>query len=284
MAPLGQVAALLVRYDQTKLAFNALHQLMKAPEDRPPEKKLVHKPHLDGAIEFKEVTFTYPGEDVPAVNGLSFRIAAGERVAVLGRIGSGKSTILKLIQNLYRPNDGYVRVDDLDSRHIELSDLRRAIGYVPQDTVLFHGTVRDNLTQGAPHASDEQVMRAAELSGLTELIRLSTKGLDHEVGERGAFLSGGQRQMITVARALVLEPSILLMDEPTSNMDNFAERQFVENMKKWLDGRTLVMVTHRASMLALVDRIILLDKGKIVADGPKDEVMGLLAASKVRSA
>lgn len=284
MAPLGQVAALLVRYDQTKLAFNALHQLMKAPEERPPEKKLVHKPHLDGAIEFKEVTFTYPGEDVPAVNGLSFRIAAGERVAVLGRIGSGKSTILKLIQNLYRPNDGYVRVDDLDSRHIELSDLRRAIGYVPQDTVLFHGTVRENLTQGAPHASDEQVMRAAELSGLTELIRLSTKGLDHEVGERGAFLSGGQRQMITVARALVLQPSVLLMDEPTSNMDNFAERQFVENMKKWLDGRTLVMVTHRASMLALVDRIILLDKGKIVADGPKDEVMGLLAASKVRSA
>ena len=284
MAPLGQVAALLVRYDQTKLAFNALHQLMKAPEERPPEKKLVHKPHLDGAIEFKEVTFTYPGEDVPAVNGLSFRIAAGERVAVLGRIGSGKSTILKLIQNLYRPNHGYVRVDDLDSRHIELSDLRRAIGYVPQDTILFHGTVRDNLTQGAPHASDEQVMRAAELSGLTELIRLSTKGLDHEVGERGAFLSGGQRQMITVARALVLQPSVLLMDEPTSNMDNFAERQFVENMKKWLDGRTLVMVTHRASMLALVDRIILLDKGKIVADGPKDEVMGLLAASKVRSA
>ena len=231
MAPLGQVAALLVRYDQTKLAFNALHQLMKAPEERPPEKKLVHKPHLNGAIEFKEVSFTYPGEDVPAVNGLSFQIAAGEHVAVLGRIGSGKSTILKLIQNLYRPTDGYVRVDDLDSRHIELSDLRRAMGYVPQDTVLFHGTVRENLTQGAPHASDEQVMRAAELSGLTELIRLSTKGLDHEVGERGAFLSGGQRQMITVARALVLAPPILLMDEPTSNMDNFAERIFVENMK-----------------------------------------------------
>ncbi|MFQ5954440.1 MAG: type I secretion system permease/ATPase [Kiloniellales bacterium] len=284
MAPLGQVAGLLVRYDQTKLAFEALHQLMKAPAERPPEVKLVHKPYLDGAIEFKGVSFTYPGADVPAVNDISFGIAGGEHVAVLGRIGSGKSTVLKLIQNLYRPSAGFVRIDDLDSRHIELSDLRRGIGYVPQDTVLFHGTIRENLTQGAPHATDEQVMQAAQLSGLAELIRVSPKGLDHEVEERGAALSGGQRQMISVARALVLGPPILLMDEPTSNMDNVAERQFIEHMLHWLKGRTLVVVTHRASMLRLVDRIILLDKGKIVADAPKDEVMALLAAGKIQGA
>jgi ATP-binding cassette subfamily C protein LapB len=284
MAPLGQVAALLVRYDQTKLAFNALHQLMTTEEERPSERKLVHKPHLDGAIEFEGVAFTYPGEDVPAVQNLSFKIAAGERVALLGRIGSGKSTILKLIQNLYRPTHGYVRIDDLDSRHIELADLRRQTGYVPQDTVLFHGTIRDNLTQGAPHASDEDVTTAAKLSGLSDLIRQSTKGFDQEVGERGGALSGGQRQMIAVARSLVLDPPILLLDEPTSNMDNFAERHFIENMKTWLDRRSLVMVTHRASMLSLVDRIILLDRGKIVADGPKDEVLSLLAANKIRAA
>ena len=282
MGPLGQVAGLLVRYDQTKLAFDALHQLMKAPSERPPEAKLVHKPYLDGAIEFNEVSFVYPGADVPALNDVSFKIAAGEHVAVLGRIGSGKSTVLKLIQNLYRPTAGFVRIDDLDSRHIELSDLRRGIGYVPQDTVLFHGTIRENLTQGAPHASDEQVLQAAQLSGLSELIQMLPKGMDHEVEERGAALSGGQRQMITVARALVLGPPVLLMDEPTSNMDNFAERQFIENMMQWLKGRTFVVVTHRASMLRLVDRIILLDKGKVVADAPKDEVMALLAASKIR--
>jgi ATP-binding cassette subfamily C protein LapB len=284
MAPLGQVAALLVRYDQTKLAFNALHQLMITEEERPAERKLVHKPQLDGAIELEKVSFTYPGEDVPALQDLSFKVAAGERVALLGRIGSGKSTILKLIQNLYQPSAGYVRVDDLDSRHIELADLRRQVGYVPQDTVLFHGTIRDNLTQGAPHASDDEVTAAAGLSGLSELIRQSTKGFDQEVGERGAALSGGQRQMIAVARSLVLDPPILLLDEPTSNMDNFAERTFIANMKTWLEGRTLVMVTHRASMLALVDRIVLIDRGKVIADGNKDEVLSLLAGNKVRAA
>jgi ATP-binding cassette subfamily C protein LapB len=283
MGPLAQVAGLLVRYDQTKLAFNALHQLMKAPVERPPQMKLMHRPYLAGAIEFKDVTFIYPGEDITALNKLSFTIGAGERVAMLGRIGSGKSTTLKLIQNLYNPTEGFVRIDDLDVRHIELSDVRRQVGYVPQETVLFHGSIRENLTQGAPHASDDEIMRALALSGLNDLIKQSPRGLDHEVGERGAQLSGGQRQMIALTRALVLAPPILLLDEPTSNMDNFAERQFLQRMLKWLEGRTLVLVTHRASLLALVNRIILLDRGRIIADGPKDEVMALLAAGKLRA-
>jgi len=284
LSPLAQVAGILVRWEQTKMALNALQKLMNTPVERPADEKLVHKPHLDGAIELKEVDFTYPGQEIQALTDVSFRINPGEHIAVIGRVGSGKSTVLKLVQNLYQPAEGFVRVDDLDTRQIELADLRRQIGYVPQETVLFQGTIRENLIQGAPHATDQQVLRAADLAGLIDMIKQSPKGLDHGVGERGTALSGGQRQMIVLARALVLDPPILLMDEPTSNLDNFAERQFMEKIKPWIAGRTLILVTHRASLLALVDRIIVMDKGRVVADGPKDEVLSKLAAGRIGAA
>ena len=284
MAPLAQVAGVLVRYEQTKTAFNALQDIMKAPVERAPGKKLVHKPFLKGDIEVKEVSFSYPQQETNALNAISFKVKAGEHVAIIGRVGSGKSTVLKLVQNLYEPADGFVRVDDLDTRQIELADLRRQVGYTPQETMLFHGTIRDNLVQGAPHATDEQVMTAAHLAGLDDMIKGSPKGLDQEVGEHGTLLSGGQRQMIVLARALVLDPPILLMDEPTSHMDNFGERQFIGKMKDWLQGRTMVLVTHRATLLALVDRLIVMDKGQIVADGPKEEVLNALAAGKIGAA
>ncbi len=284
LSPLAQVAGILVRWEQTKMALNALGQLMRSPVERPPEEKLVHKPHLEGAVELKEVDFTYPGQETQALIDVSFKITPGEHVAIIGRVGSGKSTVLKLVQNLYSPVEGFVRVDDLDTRQIELSDLRRQIGYVPQETVLFQGTMRENLVQGAPQATDQQVLQAADLAGLVDMIKQSPKGLDHNVGERGTALSGGQRQMIVLARALVLDPPMLLMDEPTSNMDNFAERQFIEKIKPWLAGRTLVLVTHRASLLTVVDRIIVMDKGRVVADGPKDEVLSKLAAGRIGAA
>ena len=284
MAPLAQVAGVLVRYEQTKTAFNALQGIMQSPIERPSDKKLIHKPYLQGGIELKEVQFTYPNQETNALHGVSFTVKPGERVAIIGRVGSGKSTVLKLLQNLYEPAQGFVRVDDLDTRQIELSDLRRQVGYVPQETVLFHGSVRDNLVQGAPHATDDQVLRAAHIAGLDEMIKTSPKGLDHEVGEHGTLLSGGQRQMIVLARALVLDPPILLMDEPTSHMDNFAERQFIARMREWSKGRTMVLVTHRASLLALVDRLIVMDRGQVVADGPKEEVLNALAAGKIGAA
>lgn len=284
MAPLAQVAGVLVRYEQTKTAFNALHGIMSAPVERAPEKKLVHKPHLNGAIEFKEVAFSYPQQQIDALHDVSFKISPGEHVAIIGRVGSGKSTVLKLVQNLYEPSDGFVRVDDLDTRQIELSDLRRQVGYVPQETVLFHGTIRDNLVQGAPHATDEQVLHAAHLAGLDEMIKMSPKGFDHEVGEHGTLLSGGQRQMIVLARALVLDPPILLLDEPTSHMDNYAERQFIAKMQDWAKGRTMILVTHRATLLALANRLVVVDKGRVVADGPKEDVLNALAAGKIGSA
>ena len=281
MAPLAQVAGVLVRYEQTRTAFSALQDIMKSPIERAPGKKLVHKPFLNGDVELKEVSFTYPRQETAALNNISFSVKAGEHIAIIGRVGSGKSSVLKLIQNLYEPAEGFVRVDDLDTRQIELADLRRQVGYTPQETVLFHGTIRDNLVQGAPHASDEAVLRAADLAGLDDMIKQSPKGLDQEVGEHGTLLSGGQRQMIVLARALVLDPPILLLDEPTSHMDNFAERQFIAKMKEWTKGRTLILVTHRATLLALCDRLIVMDKGAIVADGPKDEVLNALAAGKI---
>ncbi|MGF1609253.1 MAG: type I secretion system permease/ATPase, partial [Kiloniellales bacterium] len=284
MAPLAQVAGIMVRYEQTKTAFNALQGIMQSEVERPANKKLIHKPHLQGAVEFKEVSFTYPRQDINALHNVAFTIKPGERVAFIGRVGSGKSTVLKLIQNLYQPAQGFVRIDDLDTRQIELSDLRRQVGYVPQETMLFHGTIRDNLVQGAPHATDEQVMAAAHIAGLDDMIKQSPKGFDNEVGEHGTLLSGGQRQMIVLARALVLDPPVLLMDEPTSHMDNYAERQFISRIREWSKGRTLILVTHRASLLALVDRLIVMDKGQIVADGPKEDVLNALAAGKVGAA
>ncbi|MBL22519.1 MAG: type I secretion system permease/ATPase [Rhodospirillaceae bacterium] len=282
MQPMAQAAGLLVRLDQMKLAFNALHQLMQVPLERSPSEKLVHKPSLQGAIEFDRVSFTYPGEAAPAIGNISYSIEPGERVALLGRIGSGKSTILKLMQMLYRPNEGYIRVDGLDYTQIEPDDIRRQMGYVPQDSVLFHGTIRDNLVQGTPYASDEDVVRAVEKSGLADLVRRLPRGLDHEVGEQGANMSGGQRQMVTLTRALLPEPRIMLMDEPTSDMDNFAERHFMTNMKEWLEGRTLLLVTHKRSLLDLVERIIVVEGGEIVADGPKQKVIEELAAKQKR--
>jgi len=284
MAPLAQVAGILVRYEQTKTAFEALHNIMKAPVERPADKKLVHKPLLNGDIEFKEVSFTYPNQQIGALKNVSFKVKAGEHVAIIGRVGSGKSTIVKLIQNLYEPAEGFVRVDDLDTRQIELTDLRRQVGYTPQETMLFHGTIRDNLVQGAPHATDEQVLQAAYLAGLDDMIKQSPKGLEQEVGEHGTLLSGGQRQMIVLARALVLDPPILLMDEPTSHMDNYGERLFIQKMQDWTKNRTMILVTHRASLLTLVDRLIVMDKGQVVADGPKEEVLNALAAGKIGTA
>jgi ATP-binding cassette subfamily C protein LapB len=282
MAPLGQVAQVLSRFHQARTAYDALDRLMDLPVDRPAAIHFVHRPQLLGGIEFKQVSFSYPGQKTPALANVSFRITPGERVGLIGRIGSGKTTVEKLILGLYEPDSGAVLIDGTDLRQIDPADLRRSIGCVPQDVVLFSGTLRDNITLGAPHADDAAVLRAADLAGVEEFASRHPLGYDMNVGEVGQALSGGQRQAVAVARALLREPPILVLDEPTSAMDNGAESRLRTRLAEELHGRTILLVTHRASLLALVDRLIVMEGGRVVADGPKDQVLKALAAGQIR--
>ncbi|HET6467368.1 MAG TPA: type I secretion system permease/ATPase [Geminicoccaceae bacterium] len=282
MAPLGQVAQVLSRFHQARTAYDALDRLMRLPVERPPSIRFVHRPHLEGAIEFRQVTFAYPNQKAPALAGVSFKIAPGERVGLIGRIGSGKTTIEKLILGLYAPDTGSILIDGTDIRQIDPADLRRNIGCVPQDVVLFSGTLRDNITLGAPHADDAAMLRAADLAGVGEFASRHPLGYDMNVGEHGGALSGGQRQAVAVARALLADPPILVLDEPTSAMDNGAENRLRTRLGEEPYGRTIVLVTHRASLLALVDRLIVMEAGRVVADGAKDQVLKALASGQIK--
>ncbi|MCK6454645.1 MAG: type I secretion system permease/ATPase [Alphaproteobacteria bacterium] len=284
MAPLGQVASLLVRFHQTLNSLRALDKLMQLPVDRPAGRSYLSRPRPAGAIEFRNVTFAYPGQRVPALQGVTFRIQPGEKVGLIGRIGSGKSTIERLIMGLYEPQDGAVLIDGVDARQIDPAELRRSIGCVLQENFLFFGSIKDNIVLGAFHVDDAAILRAARIAGVDEFTSRHPQGLDMPVGEGGRTLSGGQRQSVAIARAMLFDPPILLLDEPTSSMDNSTENRFKARLQEILPGRTLVLVTHRGSMLTLVDRLIVLDGGRIVADGPKDDVMNALARGQIQAA
>ncbi len=284
LAPLSQMAGLTTRYHQARTALAGIERTMALPVERPPGKHFLHRPPLRGEIEFRAVSFRYPGRDGAALDGVSFRIASGERVGLIGRIGSGKTTIEKLILGLYPPDAGSVLVDGAEVRQLDPAALRRGIGHVPQDVMLFSGTVRDNIVIGAPWADDAAVLRAARLGGVSEFIERLPEGYDLRLGERGEGLSGGQRQAIAIARAELLQPPVLLLDEPSSAMDNRSEEQFKARLAAALGERTLLLVTHRGSLLSLVDRLIVMDQGRIVADGPKAEVLNALAGRKLHVA
>ena len=254
---------------------------MALPVERPIQRAYLHRPRLDGGIAFKDVSFRYPGAPVAAIQGASFTIEPGERIGIIGRVGSGKSTLHKLLLGLYEPDDGSILVDGTESRQIDPVDLRRNIGCVPQEVVLFRGTIRENIAIGAPQASDATVLRAAELATADDFVSRHPMGYDRPVGERGESLSGGQRQAIAAARAILNEPAIVLFDEPTSSMDSGTEARFKKNLGEALAGKTLILITHRASLLSLVDRLIVIEAGAVVADGPKDAVLQAIAEGKV---
>jgi ATP-binding cassette subfamily C protein LapB len=283
MAPLAQVAGLLTRYNQSMEALKALDRVMKAPLERPAGHSLLHRPHIAGAIEFRDVSFEYPHGGGKALDGVSFKVKPGEKVALVGRVGSGKSTASKLILGLFRPTEGAVLVDGTDSRQIDPADLRRAIGVVPQDIFLMNGTIKDNIVLGAPEATDQHVLFASRLVGLDEFVRTLPHGYDLVVGERGERLSGGQRQAVALARAFVREPAIAVLDEPTSAMDQGTEELIKHRLTHALQGKSLVLITHRPSLLSLVDRLIVLDRGKIIADGPRDSVMKAMMQGQLRA-
>lgn len=283
LAPLGAIAALIVRWQQSRVALKALDALMKKPIERAHDQTFLHVPRLEGNLEYKAVNFSYPGQQVPALNGLSFKVRGGERVGILGRIGSGKSTLGRMSIGLYQPSDGAVLMDGMDLRQIDPADLRRNVGYVSQDNYLFFGTVRENIAFGAPHVDDAAIMRAAHIAGVSDFLKTHPMGFNLPVGERGMGLSGGQRQAIAIARALVLDPPVLLLDEPTSNMDNTSEARFRQRLGEILPGKTLILITHRSSLLALVDRLVVIDGGRTVADGPKEEVLQALKDGRIRT-
>lgn len=278
MAPLAQVAGLMTRLSQSKQGLVQLDELMGKEVERPRNRHFVALPAVRGKIEFRDVVFHYPGQTVPALNHTSFTVEPGEHVGIIGAVGSGKTTVERLLLNLYEPTSGAVLLDGTDVRQIEPGDLRRNLGAVQQSPQLFFGSVRDNITMGHETAPDRAVIRAAELSGVTEFLKESQYGLDTQVGERGEALSGGQRQAVAIARSLLYDPPVLILDEPTASMDPASENRLRKRLHEITEGRTTILITHKGAMLSLVDKLILMDRGRVVAYGPKDEVIAKLQA------
>ncbi|KTD20084.1 toxin secretion ATP binding protein [Legionella lansingensis] len=279
LAPMSQVTSLLTRYYQSVNALKSLNLIMQLPMDVNEATQYLHRPILQGNIEFRQVSFTYPGSPNAVLKNISLKIKAGEKVAIIGRVGSGKSTLARLILKLYSPTEGIILLDGTDYRQINPDDLRQQIGYVPQDVSLLYGSVRENIIIGAPFIDDTSLIRAANIAGVGTFINNHPDGFDRQVGEKGGDLSGGQRQSVAIARALLCDPKILLFDEPTSAMDDNNERRFKQQLLGHMTPQhTLLLVTHKISMLELVERIVVLDEGKVVADGAKESVLSALRA------
>lgn len=281
IAPIGQVANLLARWHQARSSMTTLEKIMTSPSERPAGKQFLHRPQLQGKIAFSKVSFSYPGTDRKVLDGVSFSISAGEKVGLIGRVGSGKSTIARLLLGLYEPDEGTIFADDTDYRQIDPADLRRNTAYIAQDVLLFRGSVKENIIVSRPQASEEEILEAAKAAGVHDFISRHPMGYDAPVGERGEGLSGGQRQAIALARAMLLKPCVMVCDEPTNAMDMEAEQSFMRHIREQSKDKTLLLITHRQHLLALVDRLVLIDQGRVVADGPRDKVLQALAGGKV---
>jgi len=280
VAPLGSVAGLMTRLSATRAAYGRLDVFMSASGEMTADAAPVRRKRLEGRITFRNVVFHYPGSTTRVLDNVSFEIAPGEKVAIVGRVGSGKSTIARLVLGLYQPSEGQVLIDGADVRQLHPDDLRRNVGSVLQDVTLFSGSIRDNIALGDPRVDDEEVIRLARLSGTYDFVGQLANGFDLKLADRGEGLSGGQRQSIAIARALVKSPPVMIFDEPTSAMDSQSENALVSRLDAELKDRTVLLVTHRQPMLKLVDRIIILNAGKIAAQGPRDDVLRSLAVGQ----
>ncbi|UTT86484.1 type I secretion system permease/ATPase [Vibrio pelagius] len=283
IGPLVQLSILSTRYNQAKSSMTLIEQVMAMPDEQEEGKRYIHRPIIQGHIALDKVTFHYPDSPIASVRDLSLTISPGEKVAIIGRIGSGKTTLERLIMGLYKPTEGHVRIDNTDIDQLHHVDIRRNIGCVPQDSNLFYGSIRDNITLGRPLVDDRDVMDAANRAGVTNFTQQDPAGLERQVGEGGGLLSGGQRQAVAIARAFLGRPPVLLMDEPTSAMDNRSEMHIKHQLNQLLPSETLILITHKTSMLDVVDRVIVMEKGCIIADGPKAKVLSDLKQGKVRA-
>ena len=288
LAPAGQVVGLLMQYQGARTALESLDKLMAQPVERPGAAEgaapFIQRRELKGEIELRGVRFAYPNRDDAALDGVSFRVTPGERVALIGRVGSGKSTIQRLVLGLYEPTAGEVLLDGVDVRQLDPADVRRNIAYVSQDVLLFHGSLRDNIAFGLPFADDAAIVAAADVAGLLEFVNRHPRGFDMPVGERGESLSGGQRQAVGIARAVLHNAPLLLLDEPSSAMDFSTEAHVTQRLAAFAQGKTVLLVTHRTSLLSLVDRVIVIDNGRVVADGPRERIMQALQSGRISKA
>ena len=273
IAPMAQITQLLTRMNQTVVSYRALAQVMSQEREHAHGAVFMSRPQFAGAIEFRNVSYSYPGASRPVLDGVSFQIAAGEKVAVVGKVGSGKTTVAKLILGLYRPDAGAVLIDGIDVRQIDPADLRRTLGVVLQDVWLMGGTIKQNIALGGHHPDDAEILHAARVAGVEDFVRLHPQGYGLRLGERGEGLSGGQRQAVAIARALLGKPTILLFDEATSAMDNGAEAQLLQRLGAEIAGRTLVTITHKPSLLQMMDKIIVLDQGRVSLQGTPEQLL-----------
>ena len=276
LAPITQLTGVLGRWQQAKVAKEGLEELMKKPVDRPDRAQLIHRKVIHGDYQLKSVLFKYGDEDPrPSLVIPQLHIRAGEKVAILGRNGAGKSTLLQLLSGMQSPVQGKIGLDGVDQSLIDPDDIRRDMGLLNQNSQLFFGTIRENLVLGAPLATDQDVLRALRITNALEIVEQKKEGLDHLILEGGVGFSGGQRQALVLARLLIRNPNILLLDEPTAAIDDVSEKVLIQNLKQWLGHRTLVVATHRPAVLELVDRIIVIHDGKIIKDGPRDTILNI---------
>jgi ATP-binding cassette subfamily C protein LapB len=283
MAPIAGIAAVITRGTQTFTALKAIDRVMDLERERPIGRNYVTRRIEQGRVAFENVTFKYPNAPENALEKISFKIEPGERVGIIGRVGSGKTTVGRLLVGFYEPQEGRVYVDGIDARQYDPADLRTGIGFVLQDTDLFYGKLRDNITLGRTAASDDEVIAAARLAGVESFIAGHPQGYDMPIAEQGRSLSGGQKQAIGLARVLIRKPKILFLDEPTAHFDVRSEAEFLERLKELATREmTIIVSTHRPSLLGLVDRLLLFDKGRLVADGPRDAVLARLRGASGR--
>ena len=278
IGPVSQIAGMIIRLDRTMLSLNNIDEIMKMPVERQNNQKYLSRPNLEGDIVFKDINFAYKDQKFDVLKNINLTIKKGEKIGIIGKIGSGKSTLAKLLLNLYEPSKGSVLVDNTDIRQIDPVDLRRSIGYVPQEPFLFMERIKDNITIGEQYATDEQILKASLIAGVHDFLGKHEKGYDLIVGERGEGLSGGERQSVTLARAILSNPNFLVLDEPTNMMDELSENQFKKKLMNIIKDKTVIIITHKPSLLSLVDRLIVVEDGKIVADGPKEKIIASFGA------